>query len=152
MKTTRIATQAGAIALVTLLAGCATWNDMDRSEKGTATGATTGAVVGAVVGGPVGAAVGAGVGGYVGHHQGVGKPGPGDTMAAPRYDRTGPAYDADLVRSVQSSLNQRGFDAGPVDGVWGASTESALRNFQRANGMTGTGELDASTRSALGVR
>ena len=43
------------VALAILLAGCATWNDMNRQEKGTAVGATGGAVVGAVVGGPVGA-------------------------------------------------------------------------------------------------
>jgi hypothetical protein len=154
MNTTLIS-RAGAIALVTLFAGCATWSEMDRTEKGTAAGATTGALAGAVVAGPVGAAVGAGVGGYVGHHQGFGRPGAGDAMAANRYDeRTGPArgYDADLVRAAQASLNDRGFDAGPVDGVWGPGTEAALRNFQRANGMDATGDLDPRTRAALGIR
>lgn len=59
----------GVVSLAILLSGCATWNDMDRSERGLAVGATGGAVVGGVVGGPIGAAVGAGVGGYAGHHE-----------------------------------------------------------------------------------
>ncbi|HYC46572.1 MAG TPA: YMGG-like glycine zipper-containing protein [Burkholderiales bacterium] len=59
-----------AIALVAAAStGCATWNEMDRTEKGTAVGATGGAVVGGIIGGPIGAAVGAGVGGYAGHHE-----------------------------------------------------------------------------------
>ena len=59
----------GLVSVGLLLGGCATWNDMDRSEKGLATGATGGAVVGGIVGGPLGAAVGAGIGGYAGHHE-----------------------------------------------------------------------------------
>jgi osmotically inducible lipoprotein OsmB len=52
-----------------MLGGCATWDGMDRSERGLAVGATGGAVVGGVLGGPLGAAIGAGVGGYAGHHE-----------------------------------------------------------------------------------
>jgi hypothetical protein len=154
MKSSRRIRQASAVALATLLAGCATWGEMERSEKGTAVGATGGAVVGAAVGGPVGALVGAGVGGYAGHHQGFGKParaGPNDSP------RTGAASDiamndSALVRDVQRSLNDRGYDAGPVDGMWGQSTESALREFQQANGFAQTGDLDPRTLSALGVQ
>lgn len=61
---------AGLASFALILSGCATWSDMDRSEKGLAVGATGGAVVGGVLGGPIGAAVGAGVGGYAGHHEG----------------------------------------------------------------------------------
>jgi len=60
---------AGLATVALILSGCATWNDMDRSERGLAVGATGGAVVGGVLGGPVGAAIGAGVGGYAGHHE-----------------------------------------------------------------------------------
>lgn len=59
------------LALATLAGGCATWNEMDASERGLAVGATGGAVVGGIVGGPIGAAVGAGAGGYAGHHEGI---------------------------------------------------------------------------------
>jgi len=60
----------GLASITLLFGGCATWSDMDRSERGLAVGATGGAVVGGVLGGPIGAAVGAGVGGYAGHHEG----------------------------------------------------------------------------------
>ena len=149
--------RAGAVALVLVTAGCATWHDMDRSEKGTAVGATGGALAGAVVGGPVGAVVGAGVGGYAGHHQGFGD---ADNRARARTTRAGsvtaapPAeamYDTQLVRSAQQSLNDRGFNAGPVDGQWGPNTQAAVRDFQQANGLAQTGNLDSSTINALGV-
>jgi len=57
------------VAAALLLSGCATWDGMERSERGLAVGATGGAVVGGVLGGPLGAAIGAGVGGYAGHHE-----------------------------------------------------------------------------------
>ena len=60
---------AALVLLAALTSGCATWNEMDRSEKGLAVGATGGAVVGGILGGPFGAAIGAGVGGYAGHHE-----------------------------------------------------------------------------------
>jgi hypothetical protein len=120
---------------------------MDRQEKGTAVGATGGAVVGAAVGGPVGAAVGAGVGGYAGHYESDKMP-LGDSSHA-----AGAAspYDAETVRFAQRALNHRGFNAGPVDGVWGPSTESALVDFQRSENLAQTGRLDPSTMDALGA-
>lgn len=133
---------ATAIALASLLASCSTWNRMDQSEKGMAIGGASGAVVGAAVGGPVGAVIGAGAGGYVGH-EGVG---PGRSGAPSTA-----ANDTALVRSVQQSLNDRGYGAGPADGQWGPNTESALRQFQAANGLAQTGGLDQQTLSSLGV-
>jgi hypothetical protein len=69
MKTARTLISMCALAVAALGSGCATWDDMDRSERGLAAGATGGAVVGGVLGGPIGAAIGAGVGGYAGHHE-----------------------------------------------------------------------------------
>ena len=69
MNIVRKLVAASAVVVTALASGCATWHDMDRSEKGLAAGATGGAVVGGVIGGPIGAAVGAGVGGYAGHHE-----------------------------------------------------------------------------------
>ena len=145
-----------AIALAIALGGCSTWNNMDRSEKGTAVGATGGAIVGAAVGGPVGAAVGAGVGGYAGHYET--KPGglASSTGAGPRYGQprgTGMRYaeNSDTVRSVQRALNDQGYDAGAVDGQMGPNTEDALRRFQQAQNLPQTGAPDARTLAALGV-
>ena len=135
-----------AIALVSLFAGCATWNSMDRQEKGTAAGATGGAVVGAAVGGPVGALVGAGVGGYAGHYE-YDKLPLGNAHAASAPARTGSAD----VRTAQQALNDRGYDVGAVDGILGPQTESAIRSFQQTQGLPQTGTLDSATLAALGV-
>lgn len=68
MNTSNMVRQSVAVALVSMLAGCASWNGMSHQSKATTEGATGGAIVGAAVGGPVGAAVGAGVGGVVAHN------------------------------------------------------------------------------------
>src|SRR5512145_1007518 len=142
MSTSRMISGASAIAVVLLFAGCATWKEMDRSEKGTAVGATGGAIAGAAVGGPVGAAVGAGVGAYAGHHEGTNQ----EQRASASDVSRDTSYNASTVRSAQ-----RGYDPGPVDCQEGPTTESAVRQFQQSRGLTPTGSLDPSTLSALGV-
>jgi N-acetylmuramoyl-L-alanine amidase len=59
-------------------------------------------------------------------------------------------YEAD-IRAVQQSLNDHGYDAGNVDGVWGLKTAVAMRKFQIDRSLQATGRLDAETRTALGV-
>lgn len=56
------------------------------------------------------------------------------------------------IEQLQRTLNDKGFDAGPVDGNWGPQTQSALRNFQQAKGLKATGQPDPQTLSALGVK
>lgn len=46
------------------------------------------------------------------------------------------------LANVQQALNRLGYDAGPVDGVMGSKTRSAIRDFQRANGVSVTGQAD----------
>jgi peptidoglycan hydrolase-like protein with peptidoglycan-binding domain len=58
---------------------------------------------------------------------------------------------AEMVRQVQQQLNDKGHDAGPVDGIFGKRTRKALKDFQKAEGMQPTGKLDAETMAALGV-
>ena len=57
---------------------------------------------------------------------------------------------------VQQALNDRGFNAGPVDGQWGPATSDALRRFQLAAGLPATGSADSQTmvgaRRALSTR
>jgi peptidoglycan hydrolase-like protein with peptidoglycan-binding domain len=60
--------------------------------------------------------------------------------------------DADTVRKVQKTLNDRGFRTGGVDGRMGPQTQAALVNFQRAEKLQPTGKLDRQTLSALGVQ
>ena len=109
MNPSTVVLRAGALALVSLLAGgCAMWESIDRSERGTAVGPTGGAVV------------------------------------------SRPA-SAPTVRLAQLALNDRGYDAGNIDGSLGPDTASAVRRFQQAQGFPQTGALDAQTLSALGV-
>lgn len=51
--------------------------------------------------------------------------------------------------AAQRRLKAAGFDPGPVDGVLGPRTRSALRDFQQARGLAPTGQLDAPTRALL---
>jgi Putative peptidoglycan binding domain len=148
MKSSDIAKSITAFAIVAAVAGCSTWHTMDKTE-GTALGGAGGAVAGAVVAGPVGAVVG-GVGGAYAGHEVAGKDQPGRSSTE-SSSMTSSRYDPATVRSVQQALNDRGYDAGPVDGQWGPNTEDAVRQFQQASGLPRTGELEGSTLAALGV-
>jgi hypothetical protein len=53
------------------------------------------------------------------------------------------------VRSAQQALQEKGFDPGPVDGVKGAKTTAAIKEFQQKNNLTVTGMLDPETRERL---
>jgi surface antigen len=62
------------------------------------------------------------------------------------------AAEYDLVLRAQQQLRQQGFYVRDnVDGEWGPATSAAVRNFQRANGIAPSGELDMATRGALGL-
>lgn len=54
----------------------------------------------------------------------------------------------DLVRWAQEHLQSAGQTVS-VDGAYGAETETAVRNFQTANGLPVTGEIDTATWHAL---
>jgi len=43
------------------------------------------------------------------------------------------------VAEVQALLKQRGFDPGPVDGIFGGKTEQAVKQFQSARGLAADG-------------
>ena len=53
------------------------------------------------------------------------------------------------IRTAQRELKGRGYYSGPVDGVIGAATESALRAYQRDRGLKVTGRLDSPTVRGL---
>jgi localization factor PodJL len=53
------------------------------------------------------------------------------------------------LSEIQTILNGRGYDAGPVDGVMGQKTRSAIMAFQRDNGLAATGDIDQSLVRAL---
>lgn len=53
------------------------------------------------------------------------------------------------VAAVQAALNARGYDAGPVDGVPGVRTRSAITRYQEARGWSPTGRIDDELLAAL---
>ncbi|RBY80982.1 N-acetylmuramoyl-L-alanine amidase [Geodermatophilus sp. TF02-6] len=55
----------------------------------------------------------------------------------------------DDVTSLQERLHELGYDAGPVDGVFGPETEVGLRAFQRDYGLTADGTCGPATLRAL---
>jgi N-acetylmuramoyl-L-alanine amidase len=55
----------------------------------------------------------------------------------------------DDVTNLQDRLHELGYDAGAVDGVFGAETEAGLRAFQRDYGLTADGTCGPATLRAL---
>lgn len=55
-----------------------------------------------------------------------------------------------IMRKVQQALVNAGFNPGPVDGVSGAKTVSAIESFQKQNGIP-AGKITKKTLRALGV-
>ena len=56
------------------------------------------------------------------------------------------------IQDVQKVLTDKGFDPGPLDGMMGPQTHSAIREFQKSNHLELTGTLDQKTQEALGVK
>lgn len=151
-----------ALGLALAVAGCGQTTS-ERTTGGAAAGAATGAGVGAL-GGPVGALAGAAVGAGAGAVTGattspqdvnLGRPPwtnpearvPGVGDDTPRGRRSMRA--SENVRQAQQALAQQGYDPGPADGLWGAQTARATRDFQRAHNLSVTGRLDNRTMAAL---
>ena len=61
-----------------------------------------------------------------------------------------PAQTGADIERVQKALKQNGHDPGPVDGVNGPRTTSALKAYQQAQGLEATGRLDDATLAKLG--
>jgi peptidoglycan hydrolase-like protein with peptidoglycan-binding domain len=53
------------------------------------------------------------------------------------------------VEELQRILKDADFDPGSVDGMMGAQTRGAIREFQKANQLRATGKIDTATWSAL---
>jgi lipid-binding SYLF domain-containing protein/peptidoglycan hydrolase-like protein with peptidoglycan-binding domain len=78
-----------------------------------------------------------------------------DEQSSPKRKSAAHAKNSGMskqVREVQTALKQQGFDPGPVDGVMGPLTTTALRNFQSHNQLEVTGKIDDRTQVALGVQ
>jgi peptidoglycan hydrolase-like protein with peptidoglycan-binding domain len=61
------------------------------------------------------------------------------------------AASSEEIRTVQKSLNDKGYDVGPVDGVLGHRTRVAIRQYQASEKLKVNGRLDPETAGKLGV-
>jgi hypothetical protein len=82
------------------------------------------------------------------------RPSPGDNVAeAEGWLRSAPELGACIVdptvRAAQRTLENNGFEVGPIDGILGPRTQAALRAFQESQGLARSGRLDADTLKAL---
>lgn len=141
----KIRTVSALVVMGALVTGCGS-TAQDRGISGAGIGAAGGAIVGAVTGLSVfnGALIGAVVGGVTGvltdkSNVDLGEPvwkhgkphQATDASAQPTYAWT----DTALVRKIQASLVERGYDPGPVDGRSGPRTRAAIGAYQRDNGL-----------------
>ena len=58
-------------------------------------------------------------------------------------DEAGLDLTRDDRRRIQRALSVRGFDPGPMDGLFGRGTRAAIRDWQAAGKLPATGHLDA---------
>ena len=77
----------------------------------------------------------------------------GQTASSLRIDPGGPSLRSgdrgDRVERLQRSLRALGFDAGPPDGAYGVQTETAVKSFQRQNGLYNDGIAGSLTIKAI---
>jgi peptidoglycan hydrolase-like protein with peptidoglycan-binding domain len=80
----------------------------------------------------------------------AGRPDGGEPPAQLAY---GAGYAADggstSVRELQRTLRSWAYAPGPVDGLYGALTEGAVRRFQQSHGLTSDGVVGPQTRAEL---
>ena len=98
--------------------------------------------------------------GFVGHrfrHDHEGFFGPdfvfgsfGSSYYDPYYQYSAQDYN-DVTVAVQQALTQLGYYHGPVDGVVGPQTETAIRWFQSVDRLPVTGQIDSATLRALRI-
>jgi len=79
-----------------------------------------------------------------------------NTMLAPQTASDAPVAPGEAlrpasVRAVQARLRSLGFYNGPVDGVWGAATQTAIERFQQGRALQVNGQLNPATVTALGL-
>ena len=88
-------------------------------------------------------------------------PGEYDTVSLREVDRDGfmewrsilceTNMDVATIRNLQQSLSDRGYDPGPIDGVVGGKTTTAVKAFQRDKELPTDEYLNMDTIRALGI-
>jgi peptidoglycan hydrolase-like protein with peptidoglycan-binding domain len=84
------------------------------------------------------------------HSQGQNQPGNGSQQA--RNQQISPRrLNESQVKLLQQALDDKGYKAGRADGKWGPESERALKDFQKAQNVQSTDEVDANIVTALGM-
>ena len=77
-------------------------------------------------------------------------PATADTVG-PKIDRAkDPGLDQQIM-AAQQALKDKGHDPGKMDGKMGPRTRAMLADYQKAEGLKVTGQLDNDTRGKLGI-
>lgn len=78
--------------------------------------------------------------------------GGGSSYSSRPVAATAPPVAPSMVKQVQSTLRDDGYyKDGPVDGMWGPGTESAVRSFQHDHNLNSSGQLDTATLQAMNI-
>ena len=88
---------------------------------------------------------------YYGYYGGYAAPGYYYRVARTSSHSRRSSSGYSLVSNVQSSLKNRGYYTGGIDGNFGPESQHALTAFQTASGLPATGTLDTPSLSALGI-
>jgi len=56
------------------------------------------------------------------------------------------------VKAAQESLRDKGYQPGPIDGIVGPKTRSAVREYQKAESLPVNGQLNSETVARLGIQ
>ncbi len=77
------------------------------------------------------------------------KPLSADTSQPSSQSYTSSPGDSSQLTQIQQALNDKGLNAGPVDGKMGPKTKAAIKQFQAQQGLQASGKLDAQTVAML---
>lgn len=69
--------------------------------------------------------------------------------AAKSHQAPVPAYDRQLVRDIQTALNEHGYNTGKPDGLYGKGTRSAITAYQKDKGLAVDGRPSPALLASL---
>jgi peptidoglycan hydrolase-like protein with peptidoglycan-binding domain len=79
------------------------------------------------------------------------EPAPAGKAMASSEVKAAKAVPSDVVKAVQEALKKEGYKV-KVDGLMGKHTRTALKRYQKKNGLKVTGKTDEATLAKLGVK
>ena len=77
---------------------------------------------------------------------------PGQQMPSQGGQEMHQQLSSEQIREAQEKLQQAGHSPGPINGIWGPQTQTAVKEFQREKNLQVTGQLDQQTIQELGIK